>query len=61
MLCDFTWTEKYEEAMSDEHLLCNHGLGKKNRNISKAFLFVFHHSNFYDEASDYTFYKQTIC
>ena len=19
MLCDFTWTKKYEEAMSDEH------------------------------------------
>ena len=22
MLRDFTWTEKYEEAMSDEHPLC---------------------------------------
>ena len=34
--------------------ICNHDL-RKIQNISKTFVFVFHHSTEHDEASGYTF------
>ena len=40
MLRDFTWTEKYEEAMSDEHLLkyLSHAMLKQCNGIIKGWL-----------------------
>ena len=44
------------------HILCSSTIRLKwNRNISKPFVFVFHRSTKHDKASNYTFYRRSIC